>query len=220
MASWWSRWRRNRRVSKARPGDGSALVPVRWWQVLSRSVFRVPLAGPDGVEREYAVAVSYFDPDEKVALYRDGRQHLVGTQPVSFPVPGGVIDVALGTYGVTRAHFVPDDGGPERVLEPVPHSAEYWRSVLDRRHPTLSRWLGRAAVVVLLVGLVLLVPQLLELVTRIDAVAERVGVFTSPVSLPPWLNTTLTVAGVLASLERALTLRNHWLLDVDTLWIP
>jgi len=73
---------------------------------------------------------------------------------------------------------------------------------------------------VLLVGLVLLVPQLLELVTRIDAVAERVGVFTSPVSLPPWLNTTLTVAGVLASLERALTLRNHWLLDVDTLWIP
>lgn len=39
-------------------------------------------------------------------------------------------------------------------------------------------------------------------------------------SLPSWLNTTLTVAGVLASLERALTLRNHWLPDVDTFWIP
>lgn len=43
-------------------------MPVRWWQVLSRSVFRVRLTGPDGVEREYAVAVSSFDPDENVAL--------------------------------------------------------------------------------------------------------------------------------------------------------
>ena len=68
-------------------------------------------------------------------------------------------------------------------------------------------------------GLVLFVPQLLELVTQWDFVAERVGTFTSPISLPTWLNTTLFVAGIAASLERALTLRNHWLIDVDTWWL-
>jgi hypothetical protein len=36
--------------------------------------------------------------------------------------------------------------------------------------------------------------------------------------LPAWANTTVTVAGVLAATERALTLRNHWLIDLDTTW--
>ena len=31
--------------------------------------------------------------------------------------------------------------------------------------------------------------------------------------LPGWVNITLTVAALLASIERALRLRNHWLLD-------
>lgn len=218
--SWWQLWRRSRRTAKAKPGDGRPLKPVRWWQVLSRSVFRVRLADGVAGEREYAVAVAHFDWDDKVALYRDGRQYLVGTQPVAFPVPGGVIEVALGTFGVTRMHLVPDDGGPERVLEPVRHSAEYWRAVLDHRYPVLSRWLARLAVAVLLTGLVLLVPQLLELLSGWDLLAEQLGGFSSPVSLPSWLNGTLGVAGMLASLERALSLRNHWLLDLDTWWIP
>ena len=29
---------------------------------------------------------------------------------------------------------------------------------------------------------------------------------------------SVTVAGVLAAVERALTLRNHWLIDAETTW--
>src|SRR5699024_5206161 len=87
-----------------------------------------------------------------------------------------------------------------------------------RRHPGASRVIGLIAVVILLVGLVLMVPQAAELLTSIDAVAERVGSFTSPIQLPSWLNTSLLVAGALAATERALTLRNHRLIDADSPW--
>ncbi|WP_433559314.1 hypothetical protein ACQPWY_14220 [Pseudonocardia xinjiangensis] len=48
------------------------------------------------------------------ALYRDGVQVLQTSLPVTFPVPGGVIEVAIGQYGVKRMHHVTDDG-PERL---------------------------------------------------------------------------------------------------------
>lgn len=212
-------WQRQRKLAKVKPGNGRELKPHRPWQILSRSVFCIELADADGTIHEYAVDVEYFGWDDKVRLYRDGHQHLVAEQPASFPVPGAVIEVAVGTFGLTRMHLVPDSGGPERVLRPVPHSGEYWRAVLDRRHPQLSRWMGRVAIAVLLLGLVLFVPQLLELVSGWDIMPERFAGFTSPISLPGWLNTTLLVAGIVASLERALTVRNHWLVDLETWWL-
>ncbi|USQ80935.1 hypothetical protein [Ornithinimicrobium faecis] len=215
----WNRWKRQRQLAKAEPGDGSTLKAHRPWQVLSRSVFQIDLPDDDGVQHAYCVDVDYFDLDDKVRFYRDGRQHLVAEQPAAFAVPGGAVEVAVGTFGVSRMHLVSDAGEPERVLRPIRHSGEYWRAVLDHRHPRLSRWIGRVAIVILLVGLVLFVPQLLELITGLDVVAERVGTFTSPISLPAWLNTTLLVAGIAASLERGLTLRSHWLIDMDTWWL-
>ncbi|WP_163543159.1 hypothetical protein [Occultella kanbiaonis] len=209
--------RSDKRAGKNKPGDGSPLKPHRPWQIFTRSVFRIEHGSPDRTH-SYAVDVHYFDDEEKVALYRDGHQHLVATLPATFAVPGGAIDVAVSTFGLTRMHLVPDSG-QEQVLQPVPHSAEYWRAVFGRRHPRLSRWIGRAAIAVLLIGLVLFVPQLLELVSGIDIVAENVGTFTSPISLPAWLNGTILVAGILASIERALTLRNHWLIDFETFWL-
>ena len=215
----WDRRKRQRQLAKAKPGDGSALKPHQPWQVLHRSVFRITLPDQDGVQREFSVDVYYFDWDDVVRFYRDGRQHLVAEQPAAFPVPGGVIEVEVGTFGVSRMHLVPEAGGDAQVLAPVRHSGEYWRAVLDHRHPRLSRWIGRVAIVILIVGLILFVPQLLELVSHWDVVAERFGSFTSPIALPAWLNTTLVVAGFAASLERALSLRNHWLLDLDTWWL-
>ena len=55
--------------------------------------------------------------------------------------------------------------------------------------------LGLLAIIVLLAGLVVMVPQIAELVTQIDVVAEHVGTFTSPISLPGWANTALPVQG-------------------------
>ncbi|MFC5092995.1 hypothetical protein [Amycolatopsis plumensis] len=55
--------------------------------------------------------------------------------------------------------------------------------------------------------------QLIEPISRAPAIAESLGTFTSPIRLPPWLNITLALGAALASTERTLRLRYHWLLD-------
>src|SRR5690606_20033261 len=120
--------------------------------------------------------------------------------------------------GLSRMHHVPAGDRPAQTLRPHPRSLEGLRARFGRRHPGASRLLGALAIVVLLIGVALMVPQAAELITSIPPVAERVGTFTSPIQLPTWLNITVTVAGVLAALERALTLRNHWLIDAEATW--
>lgn len=151
----------------------------------------------------------------QAALYRDGVQIHRSDLPATFPVSGGVVDVAVSMYGLTRMHYVLDDG-TERTLRPDRTSLEGLRTRFGRRFPRTSSVIGAVAVVVLLVGLVVAAPYALEMVTRLDIVSERFGTFTSPIDLPGWANTTLLVAGILAATERALTLRNHWLVDLDT----
>lgn len=151
------------------------------------------------------------------ALFRDGVQLYRSKLPATFEVPGGVIEVAASGYGAKRMHFV-DGQGNEEVLVPHRNSAEGLRARFDGRFPLLSKSIGGLAIVVLLVGLVVGIPQGVEMVTSFPPIADRFGTFTSPVQLPMWLNTTLVVAGLCAATERALTLRNHWLIDVDTTW--
>lgn len=210
----FERSRRRRAERRVKPGDGRALGPFRWWSVLWRTRFTVDHAAPSGTTATYTVDVE-LALDDKAELYVDGSQHAVATLPAAFPVPGGVIDVASSLYGMRRAHLMTDDGQKHQMV-PAPGTAEHWRARLDHRHPRMSRWIGRVAVVVLLVGLVLVVPQAVQMISEVPPVAELLGTFTSPVSLPGWLNTALAAAGVLAAIERALTLRNHWLIDADT----
>lgn len=198
-------------MGKIKEGDGTPLKPMRWWQVLHRTMFGVPHEGA-----RYVVDVSILD--DEAFLYVDGYRSAKASLPCRFPVPGGRIEVASSLYGLKRMHLVLEDG-TERQLTPAPLTAEGWRARLDARHPGLSRWIARVAVVVLLLGLVVVVPEILERITQIDVVAENLGTFTSPLDLPAALTTTLTVAGVLAAVERALTLRNHWLIDMDTFWL-
>ena len=62
-------------------------------------------------------------------------------------------------------------------------------------------------------------PQLLQAVTEWHVIADRFGTYSSPIVLPGWLNTTLLIAGLAASLERALMLRSHWLIDLKPWWL-
>ena len=211
-------WRRKRKIGKVKPGDGRPLKPYRWWQPLSRSVFYLRLATPDGASHVYAVDVDYFGWDDAAFMYTDGVQSAKSELPAAFPVPGGVVEVATSSVGLSRMHFVPDDG-EVRVLQPDPRSAEGLRARFGARFPRWSRSIGWIAVAVLLVGLVVAVPQAIEMLTGIEWVAERFGTFTSPITLPAWANTTLFIAGIAAALERALTLRSHWLIDAETWWI-
>ncbi|MEV0702387.1 hypothetical protein AB0I53_31340 [Saccharopolyspora sp. NPDC050389] len=218
------KFRRRWQLGKVRPGDGSALGEYRLWQAFSRSLFFLELAEPSGNSHVFAVDVRYLtDAKSKkqhddaigkspAALYRDGVQVHRSNLPTTFPVPGGVIEVATSVFGLKRMHFVSEDGS-EHTLCPHRRSQEGLRARFAQRFPRTSAVIGAAAVVVLLTVLGVGLLHGMEILTRIDVVAEHAGTFISPLRLPAWATTTLFIAGLLAAVERALRLRYHWLID-------
>jgi hypothetical protein len=216
----FEKYRRRLQVAKVKPGDGSALQEYRIWHLFSRSLFSLRLPLRSESAHVFEVDVRYLADgttrNSPATLYRDRLQvSRANSFPVTFPVPGGFIEVAMSPYGLKRMHYVCDDGS-EHVLRPHPRSHEGLRSRFGRRFPRTSSLIGAVAVVLLLVGLAVSIPQSMEALTRVPFVAERVGTFTSPISLPEWANIAVLVAGGLAGIERALTLRNHWLIDMNT----
>ncbi|MEI5583560.1 MULTISPECIES: hypothetical protein [unclassified Agromyces] len=196
-------------------GDGHRLPPYRWWQLFSRSLFHLRLVGEGGAPEIWSVDVRHggdADGEVRARLYRDGVNQARSKLPAAFAVPGGTIEVVVSGFGLRRCHYVTPDGS-ERQLMPDPASAEGRRAHLERTNPGLSRAIGVASVSVLAVALVLAVPQVIEQVARVPAIAERVGTFTSPVHLPPWANISLLLATIAASTERALRLRYSRILD-------
>lgn len=201
----------------SRAANKKRLRPFRRHEVLHRSLYSIDVPGPGGAKVRYTVDIDLDREDMCVVLFADGRWQAEAATPASFPVPGGVIEVDVSLYGVTRVHLVRDTGEEQR-LAPVSGTIEDLRGRLHRQHPAVSRVISWLAIVTLSVSLVLAVPQGLELITGIPKIADNIGTFTSPISLPSWLNTSLLVAGVLAAVERLLMLRENKLLDADTLW--
>lgn len=200
------------------PTEGQRLRPVRRRDVLTRLLYTVEHPGPGGVRLDHTVEIDVGRADGRAVLFVDGWEQATTDMPGSFPVARGVIEVAIGLHGVKRVHLVGDDG-EERRLDPVRGTLEALRARMERRNPRLSRAVGGLAIAVLVVDLVLSVPAAWEfLTTRVDRLNEVFGTFTSPIVLPLWLTVTLAVAGAAAGVERALTLRRHRLLDVETMW--
>lgn len=198
-----------------KPGDGHALQRYRWWQPFSRSLFHLYATDESGAPVTWSVDIRHGGDDNGdvfAQLYRDGINVAKSKVPAAFPIPGGTIEVVTSGFGLRRCHFVADDGS-ERQLVPDAASAEGRRARLQRTNPGLSRIIGATSVAVLIVGVVLGVPQLLETITSIPPIAERIGTFASPIHLPAWLNIALVMATIAASTERALRLRYNWLLD-------
>lgn len=207
----FQQWRRRRAVARIEPGDGAALRRFRWWQLLGRSLFHLDLPGV-----RYSVDVRQWKTDEngyvKVNLYRDGRRHSVARAPALFPVEGGTIEVAMSSFGLKRCHYVADDGAA-RQLTPDARSPEGRRARFERRRPVLSRVVGAVSIVALLVGIVLLLQEIAVPLLQIPPIAERIGTVEPLFRLPLWLTLSLGAAAAIASTERALRLRYHWLLD-------
>ncbi len=208
-------YKRRWQLSRAEPGDGSRLPDYRLWQLFSRSLFSVDLA--DRTDRHvFAVDVRHgrdsTSHERPAALYRDGVQVQAGNLPVAFPVPGGVIEVAVSQFGVKRMHLVGDDGR-EHVLHPHPRSAEGLRARFDRRFPRTSALIGAVGLLVLVVGLAFALSAVAEQITRIEVVAQSVGTFVPPLRLPGWATVPLAAAGVVAALDRALRLKSTWMAD-------
>lgn len=207
-------WKRNRQVKKIKEGDGHRIRPFRFWEIFSRTMFHINLMDEEGESRRYSVTVNFFGYEEAVKLFKDGRHQATSEAPASFPVPGGYIEVGVSTAGLTRMHYV--SGEKEEVLSPNKGTAEYLRNRFGKRFPITSRVIGMIAVVILLISLVFGIPQLIEYVSHIEIIRDNIGTFTSPLQLPGPLNMTLLILAALAAMERALTLKNHWLIDMET----
>ncbi|GAB2667697.1 hypothetical protein GCM10027271_29190 [Saccharopolyspora gloriosae] len=211
----FEQWRRDRALRRVKSGDGRPLKPFRWWQQFSRALLHLTLDHHDGHRTVYTVEVRHMgdsNGEVKAHLFRDGRHHAVSKVPAAFPVDGGTIEVATSQVGLKRCHYV-TASGTEHQLTPDPKSAEGRRARLERNHPVVSGAVGFVSVVLLVIGVILLAIQIAEPISRIPPIAANIGIFESPLHLPLWLNTALTIGAALASTERALRMRYHWLLD-------
>lgn len=215
----FQQWRRRRVIRRIKPGDGSAMRRFRWWQLLSRSLLHLDLTdtvGRAGRPVRYTVDVRQWKTDEdgylKVYLYRDGHQHAISRAPALFPIEGGTIEVNASSFGLKRCHYVTDDGA-ERQLTPDPRSAEGRRARFEHRRPVMSRAVGMVSVVALMIGVALLLQEIAVPILQIPPIAERIGPVEPLIHLPLWLTICFGIAAAIASTERALRLRYHWLLD-------
>ncbi|WP_155830030.1 hypothetical protein [Glycomyces tenuis] len=191
------------------PEPGAPLPPFRRSLSLRRTRFAIELSDAS------TATVDIDHLEGRASLYRDDRHVRTSDMPVRFPLGTDGIEVAASRYGMQRIHLICADG-TQRRLDPAPGTPEHWRAQLSRRHPGIGRVLAAGAVIVLTINLILLAPQLLELATHLPLWAERFTPFVSPIDLPAWANTALTITAALAGIERALTFRQHRLLDAET----
>ena len=190
------------RGGHGRDGRDEVFRPVRGWGVLWRSAFVLRHGG-----HEYVVDVDFLDWDERIRLYRDRRLVDEQRSRASFDLGGTVLEARMSLYGMRYVRVV-DAVGDVRDVAPMLGTAEAWRDRMNRERPTASRAIGVVAWVVLAVALVTQVPQLLDVVSGFTG-------WTPPFvpDLPASVNTVLSVAGVVAAVDRGLRRRYHPLLD-------
>jgi hypothetical protein len=202
---------RNRRV---RQGAGEPLRRYRWWQMFGRSLRSITLSSADGTASTYTVDVRHAgdmtDGEIRARLYVDGALQSYAKMPTRFVAPGGHIEVAITGFGLKRCHYVRADGTEEQ-LTPDPASAEGRRARLHHRHPGMSRVIGVVATAVVVVGLCVEVPQIIQSLSQIPFIADSIGTFTSPIQLPLHINLVIGLAAVIGSTERALRMRSSWI---------
>ncbi|MGJ9414287.1 hypothetical protein ACHAAC_16415 [Aeromicrobium sp. CF4.19] len=206
-------WKRRRAAKRVKGGDGRPLEPFRWWQLVSGRKLLYLRPSP-GRTATYAVDVRQWGKqagdDTMAHLYRDGRHVAQSRLPAVFALDGGDLEVTATTFGLRRCHFV-DAEGAEHQLTPDPRSAIGRRLGLERERPVLSRAIGVVSTIMLLVGVTLTLLEIAGPISAIPPLADRYGAFEPP--LPLWLTIASGLAAVLASMERSLRLRYHWLLD-------
>ena len=203
-------FRRSNGDSPARSAKETAdcLRPTKATDVFWRGLYGVGHGGSS-----YVVEVDFFDFGEKVRLYRDGYLVEERRSPARFVLDDGVaIEAAMALYGMKRVHLV--DNGRARALLPLPGTAEALRFAFDHEHPVVSRAIAVVAWVVLVAALVTQIPNLLNGLAQGAAwLGFPMGFSVPTFALPGWLNTLLSVLGIVAGLDRGLRMTHHPLLD-------
>ncbi|MED4128875.1 hypothetical protein [Shouchella miscanthi] len=215
MFRFFRQQKRRRAIKKVKAGDGHTLKPYRLWHIFTHSLFHITITRENNKQVNYALKSRYFADDSSVDLYQGTTHIAYSTLPASIPLENGILEVKSGGSGINKIHYVTDEAETFSIY-PDKRSIRGWRLGLHRSFPTISKCLGLLATIVLLTSLVLGLPQIVEQITEIPRVAEYVGTFESPIHLPVWLNLTIGLATGFAAMERALMLRSHWLIDMET----
>lgn len=179
------------------------LIPLRTRETLWRGLYGITHANA-----EYVIEVDYFDFDERVRLYRDSKLVTSQKSPARFPLEdGSVIEAAMSLYGMKVAQLVLPNGSDCRKLTPLSGTAEDRRSSFSARYPVANQAIAVVAWLVLAIALVTQIPNIL------NSIGYFVGFSVPSFPLPDALNAFLSVAGIIAGLDRGLRMKHNPLLD-------
>lgn len=208
--------KRRKKLKKVKAGDGHLLKPYRLWSIFTHSLFHINIRNQQsGTTTSYAIKSKYFTEEPRVDLYRENRHVAYSKLPAAFPVENGVIEITHGSSGINGIHYVTATEDSFSV-SPDKRSIRGFRRWVHRRFPALSAFIGMIAVVILLISIALSLPQLIETITNIPPVSEKIGTFESPIQLSIWTNFSIGIAAAIAGTERALMLKSHWLIDMES----
>ena len=187
----------------------ATLRPPRPTDVIWRGLYGTEHAGAS-----YVVEVDFFDPGEKVKLYRNGILAEVKRSPARFLLDEDTaIKAAMSLYGMRQAHILERDK-PDRALSPLPGTAEAARQRFDQEHPMLSRMIAIISWAALVVALVTQIPNAINGISNgLTALGFPLEFSIPTFALPAWLNAALTFLGIAAGLDRGLRMVHNPLLD-------
>lgn len=157
--------------------------------------------GIDHAGSRWVVEQDFGDGEERIELYRDGVQVAKATSPARFDVPDGRIEAKIVSGQVRRARLVTPAG--THPMAPERGTAEHGRARFAERFPVFSAIVAAISLAIVVGAAILELPQLLQVVTHVEIVRDWLGwSFVSPIRLPVEWNVPITVAGVVASIER------------------
>ncbi|MFS0726437.1 hypothetical protein [Paenibacillus sp. 1P07SE] len=208
--------KRLRKLKKVKAGDGHLLKPYRIWHVFTHSLFHIKITNAkEGKSTNYALKSGYFVEEPRVDLYREKIHIAYAKLPAALPVEEGVIEINKGSSGINGIRFITDKEAVFSV-HPDKRSIRGFRMWVHKRFPRISGFIGLTAIIILLASLAVGLPQFVETLTKIPWISEQVGTFESPIQLSVWTNIAIGVVVAIAGTERALMLRKHWLIDMET----
>lgn len=185
------------------PGEPQRLRAVGFWESLVRGRFEIDCDGS-----HFVVDSLYFDFEERIRLYQNGKLVDTVRRRASWDIGGGRrIEAAVSQVGMKYVRVRTGRSHKAESLRPSPGTPEAWRSRIDREHPTASRLTGVAAIIILIGVLLIELPQLINLI-------EPWTNFRAPtLDLPIWANIALIVLACAAAAERSVSMKHNALLD-------
>ncbi|MDN8592871.1 hypothetical protein B2I21_18125 [Chryseobacterium mucoviscidosis] len=205
-----------KKLKKVKAGDGHLLKKYRFWSIFTHSLFHIEITNHSSRNTtSYAIKSKYFAEEPRVDLYRENKHIAYSKLPAAFPVENGVIEITNNSTGINGIHYV-SASEDTFSLSPDRRSIRGFRMWVHRRFPILSAFIGMIAIMILLISTALTIPQFLENISAIPWVSENIGAFESPIQLSIWTYFTIGIAAAIAGTERALMLKNHWLIDIES----